>query len=154
MEDPYFWCESTKFSRADRNNQFFSIFMESIIWSINSASKILNLNLILMLLNLFCCKILCKKVVILSSIYFFDCLHPGWCCSYIVLNLLTIWASLFFKNVLLLKNMSSFLKTRQKIHSLFGVFREFQFKLLKNWKTYSVQAYSIQPKFKVFKKEV
>ena len=30
MEDPYFCCESTKFSRFARNNPFFSILMESI----------------------------------------------------------------------------------------------------------------------------
>ena len=51
MGDPYFWCESIKFPRVAKNNLFaFS--------SINGASRILNLNLILIALNLFCYKVL------------------------------------------------------------------------------------------------
>ena len=73
---------------------FFHIYgihiLVSIFSSINSASRILNLNLILMLLNLFCCKILCIYLYLSISVLkgchiviniFFDCLHPAWCCS-------------------------------------------------------------------------
>ena len=107
MRDPYFWCESTKSPRDARNymHHFFHIcgihIMIYIFSSINGAYKFLNLNMMLLVLNLFCCKILCiylcSSISVSNShivIIFFDCLHLACCCSWIILNFLNIWASL------------------------------------------------------------
>ena len=83
---------------------FFHICGIHIIYifsSINGAYKFLNLNMMLLVLNLFCCKILCiylcSSISVSNShivIIFFDCLHLACCCFWIILNFLNIWASL------------------------------------------------------------
>ena len=63
MGDPYFWLESTKFLELQEISHFFHIYgihiLVSIFSSTNGASRILILNLILIVMNLFCSKILC-----------------------------------------------------------------------------------------------
>ena len=92
--DPYICVKVLNFLELPETIHFFHIYgiyiLVSIFSSINGACRILNLKLILMLLNLFCCKLLCISLCLSISVskschiiinIFFDCLHPAWCFS-------------------------------------------------------------------------
>ena len=112
--DLYFHCESTKFLRVAKNNSFFPYVWNPYfgIHIFIHSSRILSLNLILMVLNWFWCKILCLYLcssISVSKNFHIVIIILFWLLPsslVLFLNFLTIWASLFLQNVFLLKSVS------------------------------------------------